>query len=361
MSNKHLSLELVLPRQARNICLLATSLLLSACIDSASSQDAEPLELAAQSTLENSSHIREGGSLSQLPDYTPLSFAKSHAGALTRLQADVDKAYAKQKQHWLNLVKTPGSAEKGLGLLSHRARYVTDFFDQYTMQGQAELGFEKGCEQWLHTRDVKLASIDQEMFVNMFYQETENAGSLSASFASEYHYIVQADNVEMRQSSAGFIKKQFNGVAYTQAEPMKKSALFASEAKMVTEAQRFKLDQLSQFKKQFKEQLAASRNAEAASLQSFSFVALPEDIDSTEVLNLVELEAYQDLFLMRMQHYVLSEGAGTWLEDGVSIELYSDNGIMLYQAFEMPNKTAMHYSLLALNFSDEDNSACEKS
>lgn len=231
------------------------------------------------------------------------------------------------------------------GAQAFKAHYGVTFFDQYSLQGLAVKSSTYYCDKVVSTTNLNLSSDDNVLNMKSVLEETQALDYSKASYISNYFYQVSTDKVDVNQRVEGNFKRQFNGLLHHQELPYSVDALHDAEALFIKQSLDYKLAQLQDLK------------LENDGSISFSFMSAPEDVDSTEVLNVVEghyqglqldVNTRLDTYLLEQKHFLRDEQGG-WVDDGHSIEWLSASGIMLYESFIMPSGLSMQYSLNAVS------------
>lgn len=220
-----------------------------------------------------------------------------------------------------------------------KAQYNVNFFDQYSLVGNAEKISQHFCDKVVSTTHLSLNSDDQALNIQSMFEETQSLDHSQANYLSTYFYQVSEDKVNVNQKVEGSLKRQFNGLAHIQELPYRVEALHDAESFFLYQSLAYKLEQLEGIK----------RTDETV---SFSYLSAPEDVDSSVVLNVVEgrykglqlNEATLNTYLLEIKHFLRDE-QGEWVDDGHSVEWLSDSGVMLYESFLMPTGLSMQYAL----------------
>ena len=227
------------------------------------------------------------------------------------------------------------------------ANYQVRFFDQYTLTGHATKTVKVACESSEYSSQLLLKSEDGELTIRSSTIETQPLDSSQAQYTSVYFYQVDADKVDVNQKVEGQFKRQFNGVAHHQELPFSHDVLHDKNALFLHQSKQFKLEQLLDIDKNNKQVI------------QFNYISVPEDIDNSEVYNLVELSYLPFSYKQKIFHgyqlltkHFIHDESGSWVEDGHSVEWMTASGVVLFESFIMPTGLSMQYWLQAVSTSE---------
>ena len=306
-------------RACQQSILISTALLSMLSCSKASDEQANS---RLSSVAQESAGITISLAQYSLPELQSVVFSDNDQQLFSKLAADF-------QQDALPSTRLPLTSEQSI--INHHAHYAAQFVDQYRLLGHADVSIRQGCDKMDYAKQQYLASDDQVLQVRSNYQESQDLEGSSITYVSNYFYQVSEDKVDINQRVEGDIQRQFNGRIMRQALPVKLQKKFNSAARSVLESYAYKQNWLKD-----------------TTMPSY-FLSLPEDIDTQEVLNVMRLSTgktqVEQAQWYDIKHFLLSEDGKSCQPDGHSVELMSNDGVLLFQSFQMPGGVSMSFML----------------